>query len=47
MLPIISEENSAVAFNEIFKEVEKYSKKNIVLGTLLGLIVVILTEFVL
>lgn len=37
----------SISFNEIFKEVEKYSKKNIVLGTLLGLIVVILTEFVL
>ena len=40
-------EEITCSFNEIFKEVEKYSKKNIVLGTLLGLIVVILTEFVL
>ena len=37
----------SISFNEILKEVEKYSKKNIILGTLLGLIVVILTEFVL
>ena len=37
----------SISFNEIFKEVEKYNKKNIVLGTLLGLFVVILTEFVL
>ena len=37
----------SISFNEIFKEVEKYNKKNIALGTLLGLIVVILTEFVL
>lgn len=37
----------SISFNEIYKEVEKYSRKYIIIGTLLGLFVVILTEFVL
>lgn len=37
----------SISFNEIYREVEKYNKKYIILGTLLGLFIVILTEFVL
>lgn len=37
----------SISFNEIYKEVEKYSRKYIIIGTLLGLFVVILTEFIL
>ncbi len=37
----------SISFNEILNEVEKYNKKYIYLGTLIGLIIVIITEYIL
>ena len=37
----------SISFNEIYTEVAKYKKKHMYIGVLLGLIIVILTEFVL
>lgn len=36
----------SISINDIYSEVEKYNKKYIVIGTLLGLFIVILTEFI-
>ena len=35
----------SISFNEIYKEIEKYSKRSVILGSIFGLIVVLITEF--
>ena len=35
----------SISFNEIYKEIEKYSKRSVILGSVVGLIVVLITEF--
>lgn len=37
----------SISINDIFKEAEKYSKKHLILGFILGLMMTILTEFIL
>lgn len=37
----------SISINDIFKEAEKYSKKYILIGFILGLVMILLTEFIL